>query len=110
LHKEAIKMTTDLEPLEAARKQLEHVAFADFPERAKSILEDNGLFHNEYERAYNLLCDANLPDDPEYWSSLTSDIFFVAVNLVRMAERNLEKYDEYVAFVVNTAEIVGNDK
>ena len=98
------------EPLEAVRKQLEHVAFADFATSARDILEDNGLFHNEYEEAYNLIVKADPPEDDAYWNSLTSDVFFVVLSLVRMSERELDHYDEYAQFITDCVEIVGNDK
>lgn len=96
------------EPLEAVRKGLEHVAMADFEESAKKLLEDNGLFHNEYERAYKFIVKSDPPEDAEYWNSLTSDVFFLIVALVSMAERELDQYDEYTQFIVDAVEIVGN--
>ena len=94
----------------AVRGQLEHVPMNEWEGMGRHILESNGLFLNEYELAYKIMVrNVELVNDDEYWGSLTADLFFLVVNLVRLAERDMKRYDAYAELMLTTLEAVGDE-
>jgi hypothetical protein len=51
----------------------------------------------------------NPPADTEYWGSYTSDLFFLTLNLVRVAERNKTQYREYAGYAVAALEEIESE-